>query len=56
MIYIKREENYFGRCTPIVEWIVMNGDKILHTFTTRREAREYIQDFYPTVNQQGEFK
>lgn len=46
-VRLYREENYFGRTTPIVEWHVTTeppGEKerIVRTCPTRKEALEWV--------------
>jgi len=40
-----RESNYYGRTTPIVEWIVKVGDRTIIRCETRLEARRWL-DIY----------
>ena len=41
-VRLYREENYFGRTTPIVEWHVTLDDKTVRTCATRKEALEWV--------------
>lgn len=43
MAHIKRVENYFGRSTPIIEWHVVLGDRVIVECRTKREALEWLK-------------
>ncbi len=47
MIYLLRHEDYCGRTTPIIEWRVIRVQPRYTGFKTKREAMQYIKDFYP---------
>jgi hypothetical protein len=40
-----RSEVYCGRTTPIVEWIVKVGDRIVAQCATRREALDWLTTY-----------
>lgn len=41
-VRLYREETYFGRTTPRVEWHVTFDDKTVRTCPTRKEALEWV--------------
>ena len=44
---IKRQENYFGRTTPVVTWQVkdMRNGKLLQETKTLKAARQWVQTY-----------